>query len=175
MSTYILVYVDDFIIIGSDEKEIRKVIRQLDQEFLIKHLGNVSYFLGIEVIRKSETEMLLCQRKYISKILIRAKIDKPNSLSTPMVSNLHLSKTKGEAIKNEKEYRSIVGALQYVVVTRLEIAYSVNRVCQFMQSPLSEHWKAVNHILRYLNGTLNYGILLKSSKSLNIQAFADAD
>ena len=79
------------------------------------------------------------------------------SMPTPMVSNLHLSKFKGEHIENIKQYRSIVGALQYVTITRPDISFSVNKVFQFMQNSLDEHWKGVKRILRYLKGTMNQG------------------
>jgi len=66
-------------------------------------------------------------------------MENANSLPTLMTGNTNLSKHHGEAITNEKQYRSIVGALQYVTITRPDIAYSVNKVCQFMQAPLDEH------------------------------------
>ncbi|RVX23296.1 Retrovirus-related Pol polyprotein from transposon RE2 [Vitis vinifera] len=73
------------------------------------------------------------------------------------------------------EYRSIVGALQYITITRPEIAFSVNKVCQFMQKPLDTHWKAVKRILRYLNDTTDLGIVLKPSETMNLVGFCDAN
>lgn len=98
-----------------------------------------------------------------------------NSLCTPMASNLHLSKNRGNPIINDKQYRSIVGALQYVTITRPEITYSVNKVSQFMHKPLDEYLEAVKRILRYLKGTTNQGLTLQSCKTLNINGYADAD
>ena len=75
-------------------------------------------------------------------------------------------------------YRSIVGALQYATITRPEISFSVNKVCQFMANPNEDHWKAVKRILRYLKGTIEYGLLL-SPHSYNhpvpLVAFCDGD
>ncbi|KAL5545368.1 hypothetical protein UlMin_009152 [Ulmus minor] len=92
-----------------------------------------------------------------------------------MVSNLKLTATDGDPITNAIEYRSIVGALKYITITHPEIAYSVNRVCQFMQNPLDNHWKAVKIILRYLKGTRDEGILLRKSKSLALTGYCDVD
>ena len=78
-----------------------------------------------------------------------------------------------ESIQDVKLYRSIVGALQYVIVTRLEIVYSVNKVCQYMQAPLESHWKVVKRILRYLKGTLHHGLHLRKSPTLDLVAFCD--
>jgi histone deacetylase 1/2 len=75
-------------------------------------------------------------------------------------------------------YRSIVGALQYATMTRPDIAFSVNKVCQFMANPLESHWKAVKRILRYLKGTISHGLLLSSSTTgppFSLRAYSDAD
>ncbi|KAL5550724.1 hypothetical protein UlMin_000900 [Ulmus minor] len=102
-------------------------------------------------------------------------MDQANPLPTPMVSNLKLTTTNGDPIPNITKYRSIVGALQYITITRPEIAYSVNRVCRFMQKPLDHHWKAVKRILRYLKGTTDEGITLRNSKTLSLTGYYDAD
>ncbi|RVW50763.1 Retrovirus-related Pol polyprotein from transposon RE2 [Vitis vinifera] len=73
------------------------------------------------------------------------------------------------------ELRSVVGASEYITITRPKIAFSVNKVCQFMQKPLDTHWKAIKRILRYLNGTTDLGIVLKPSETMNLVGFYDAD
>ncbi|WJZ89636.1 hypothetical protein VitviT2T_008841 [Vitis vinifera] len=97
------------------------------------------------------------------------------SSSTPMTSGLKLSAYGSDLVENEQLYRNIVGALQYVTIIRPKISYCVNRVCQFMQNPLEPHWKAVKRILRYLSGTLDYGLHLRRSSQLNLVGFCDAD
>ncbi|KAL5583327.1 hypothetical protein UlMin_015769 [Ulmus minor] len=171
---FLLVYVDDIIVAGSNEEELATFIRLLHKLFSLKDLGDLNYFLGIEV--KSATDsLLLSQKKYIADLLKKSKMDEAKPLPTPMVSNLKLTSTDGDPITNGTEYRSIVGALQYITITRPEIAYSVNRVCQFMQNPLTVHWKAVKRILRYLKGTMDEGILIRRSKTLALTGYCDAD
>lgn len=96
-----------------------------------------------------------------------------------MISGLKLSRFGNDSIADPHLYRSVVGDLQYVTLTRLEIAFSVNKVCQFMHNPLECHWKAVKRILRYLKGTLDYGLELKpaprSTSTFNLCAYSDAD
>lgn len=75
-------------------------------------------------------------------------------ISTPMVSNSKLIKFGPDSMEDQHLYRSIVGALQYVTLTRPEISYSVNKVCQFMSNPLLSHGQGVKRILRYIQGTL---------------------
>ncbi|KAF5470468.1 hypothetical protein F2P56_010982, partial [Juglans regia] len=70
---------------------------------------------------------------------------------------------------------SVVGGLQYLSLTSPDIAYAVNKVCQFMHCPKLPHWTAVKRILKYLKGTLNFGLSFKKSSKLNLQAYTDVD
>ncbi|WKA05169.1 hypothetical protein VitviT2T_023150 [Vitis vinifera] len=98
-----------------------------------------------------------------------------NPISTTMTTGQKLSGYGSESVQDVKLYRSVVGALQYVIVTRPEIAYSVNKVCQYMQAPLESHWKVVKRILRYLKDTLHHGLHLRKSHTLDLVVFCDAD
>ncbi|XP_019068193.1 uncharacterized mitochondrial protein AtMg00810-like [Solanum lycopersicum] len=92
---------------------------------------------------------------------------KPISSPTELGSRLILS---GDA----HLYRSVVGALQYITITRPEISYAVNRVCQFMQSPTIAHWSAVKRILRYLKGLIHDGLFLRPMSDSSLVAFSNA-
>ncbi|KAK2373624.1 putative mitochondrial protein [Trifolium repens] len=174
----VLVYVDDIIITGSSMPHIQKLISNLNAEFALKQLGTLDYFLGIEVFHLADGSLLLSQAKYIRDLLSKAKMDTANGMPTPMASTLKLSKVGSIPVDDPTQFRSIVGALQYATLTRPEIAYSVNKVCQFLSNPLEEHWKAVKRILRYLSGTLHYGLLIQVApidKPLTLIGFCDAD
>ena len=99
------------------------------------------------------------------------------SCATPMAVTERLSKDSGITLSlvDATQYRSIVGSLQYVTLTRPDISYSVNKVCQFLHSPTNIHWTAVKWILRYLQGTTTHGLLLRRSPSMMLSAFSDAD
>jgi hypothetical protein len=88
-----------------------------------------------------------------------------------------LSIADGAVLSSEDStrYRSIVGALQYMTLTRPDIAFSVNKVCQFLHAPTIVHWSAVKRILRYLRGITALGLRLSRSSSTNVSAFSDAD
>lgn len=98
-----------------------------------------------------------------------------NALPTPMSTGIKLSAKDGDIFEDVTLCRSTVEALQYLTITRPDIAYNVNRVCQFMQTPLLSHWKAVKRILRYLIGTLDYGIKITASSQLSLRGYCDAD
>lgn len=101
-----------------------------------------------------------------------------NSVATPMASTTKLNKTGSAAFSDPSHYRSIVGALQYATITRPEICYAVNKVCQFIAHPLDTHWLAVKRILRYLKGTISSGLLFTPASPAQpfcLQAYCDAD
>ncbi|KAK5783771.1 hypothetical protein PVK06_038284 [Gossypium arboreum] len=97
------------------------------------------------------------------------------SVHTPMVSSSMLSKDDGECLVDPTEYHSFTGALQYIVLTRPDIAYAVNRVCQFIHAPTNLHMVTLKHILRYLRGTLSYGLLFRRSERLSLVGYANAN
>ncbi|XP_022862580.1 uncharacterized protein LOC111382775 [Olea europaea var. sylvestris] len=144
-TTILAVYVDDIIITGSDTSYISTLITELSAQFAIKNLGNLNYFLGIE-------------QKYALDLLQRAAM--LNFSSTPF--------------HNPSLYRSIVGALQYITITRPDLAFAVNSVCQHMQSPTNDHFTAVKRILPYLKRTVTLGIQFTRGP-FTLTAYSDAD
>ena len=96
-------------------------------------------------------------------------------LPTPITTNLKLSATDGSPFPDPSLYRSVVGSLQYVTITRPKLAYLVNKVCQFMQAPLDSHQKDVKRILRYLSGTRFFGLHLKKPSSLTLTGYSESD
>jgi histone deacetylase 1/2 len=174
----VLIYVDDILITGSSSQLISDLISKLNTHFALKQLGLVDYFLGIEVHHLPSGALLLNQRKYIRDLLCKTDMDNANPIGSPMASSCRLSKFGSDMLPDPTLYRSTVGALQYATLTRPDIAFSVNKVCQFMAQPLESHWKAVKRILRYLKGTLSHGLLLMPSPTslpFSLRAYSDAD
>ncbi|KAJ4818128.1 hypothetical protein LUZ62_030694 [Rhynchospora pubera] len=170
----VLVYVDDIIITGDSPILLSKAIAHLNSQFAIKDLGSLKFFLGIEV-HSISTGFLLTQTKYLKNILTRANMLLSKPTASPMVVHTSLSLHEGDPMDNPSLYRTIVGALQYATITRPDIAFAVNKVSQFMHSPTNLHWEAVKRILRYLNGTLTYGLTLKPAINLVLHAYSDSD
>jgi hypothetical protein len=122
--------------------------------------------------------LLLFHTKYIRDILTKANMANANSMASPMAFGTKLSKYGSNHVTDPTFFRSIVGGLQYATVTRPEISYSINKVCQFLSSHLEDHWKAVKRILRYLQGTLRHGLLIKPAPMntlMSLIGFCDAD
>ena len=145
---YMLIYVDDIIIVGSCTKSVDRLLAQLRESFAVKDLGRLSYFLGIEVIQQKDG-IALVQSKYASGILRRANMHTCKAISTPMMSSDKLSKTSGKLLTDDEafSYRSTVGGLQYLCMTRPDISFAVNKACQFLAAPTDVHWSAVKRII----------------------------
>ncbi|CAL1351945.1 unnamed protein product [Linum trigynum] len=170
----LLLYVDDMVITGSDPAGIRSLKEGLNAAFNLKDLGDLSYFLGLEVTRNSKG-LLLSQRKYISDLLSDHRFQDCKPVSTPMESNLRLGRTSGALLQDVAGYRSIVGSLIYLAATRPDISYAVQIVSQFMASPRTDHLAAVHRILRYLQGTRDVGMFFPSTGSFALSAYSDSD
>lgn len=84
-----------------------------------------------------------------------------------------LSLYDGQLLDDLTSYRSVVGALKYCTLTRLDITFSVNKVSQFMHKPTTTHWQTVKRILRYLKATCSYGIFFQVSPTLSYNINVD--
>ena len=119
--------------------------------------------------------MYLSQRRYISDLLQKTNMHEAKPVSSPMSSSTVLSQHSGTSLSDSSAYRSVVGSLQYLSLTRPDIAFAVNKVCQFMHNPTEDHWSAVKRILRYLKHTIHHCLFLHRETTFTIQAFLDAD
>jgi hypothetical protein len=132
------------------------------------------FFLGIEVL-PCPTGFLLSQHRYIVDILRRTKMLEAKPINSPMASSTHLSTFEGDLFPDPTLYRSTVGALQYLCITRPDISFCVNKLAQFMHKPTVLHWQDVKRLLRYLKETVQFGLHFKGAPLISIQAYSDAD
>jgi histone deacetylase 1/2 len=176
-TVYLLVYVDDIIVVSSSSTASIQLVAALRSDFAVKDLGPLHFFLGIEVLRQSSGGLVLTQRKYAHELLRRAGMQKCQPANTPMTVTDPLSSSVGIPLMPDDatRYRSVVGGLQYLTVTRPDLSYAVNRVCQFLHEPRDTHWTAVKRILRYVQLTVSHGLSLRPSPARLLSAFSDAD
>ncbi|XP_019054959.1 PREDICTED: uncharacterized protein LOC109115419 [Nelumbo nucifera] len=171
---FLLVYVNDILITGSSNSSLTQLISQLSTTFSLQDLGEAHYFLGLELHRTIDS-VHLSQRKYIHDLLVKTKMHKAKPIHTLMVASTKLDVTHGSPLLDATKYRNVVGALQYITLTRPDISFSVNKVCHFMKEPTDVHWSAVKRIIRYLKSTIDHVIIFCSSQELALEAFSGAD
>ncbi|XP_073261291.1 uncharacterized protein [Populus alba] len=170
---YLLLYVDDMIITSSNQLMLRSLINRLAQEFSMKDLGDLHYFLGIEVIQHDKG-IFLSQAKYALDLLTRADMVDYKLISTPFVVGSHLTES-GTPHCDATEFWSLAGALQYLTLTRPDLSYNVNSICQYMHAPTTDHFRALKRILCYVKGTYHYGLQLSKHSSSTLIGYSDAD
>jgi histone deacetylase 1/2 len=173
-AAYLLVYVDDIILTASTTSLLREVVHKLSQAFAIKDLGALHFFLGVQV-RRDSNGFTLSQAQYTEDILERAGMANCKPASTPIEATPKLSAANGHPVDDGSFYRSITGALQYLTLTRPDIAYAVNQACLHMHAPHDVHWTIVKRILRYLRGTIQHGLKISASPSTDLKVYSDAD
>uniref|UniRef100_A0A2N9IMS3 Reverse transcriptase Ty1/copia-type domain-containing protein n=1 Tax=Fagus sylvatica TaxID=28930 RepID=A0A2N9IMS3_FAGSY len=166
-------HVYDIIITDNNSTAISDIISQLSAAFEIKDLGPLRYFLGLQIDYK-KVRLFVHQHKYITDLLHKFQMTDCKVAPTPIATTPPFSTANNDALSDPTPFRSLVGALQYATFTRPDIAFAVNRVCQFMHKPSTVHFVAAKRILRYLKGTLHNGVLFQPGP-LALTAFTDAD
>ncbi|XP_073367824.1 uncharacterized protein [Aegilops tauschii subsp. strangulata] len=160
----------------SSDEAITGLLKDLGADFALKDLGDLHYFLGVEV-RKHKDGLLLSQEKYATDLVKKAGLQGCKPSPTPLSSSEKLSLAEGELLSSEDstKYRSLVGALQYLTLTRPDISFAVNKVCQFLHAPTNVHLTAAKRIVRYVKHTLSLGLNFSKSHSTLASAFSDSD
>jgi hypothetical protein len=159
---FMLVYVDDIIVASSSSAVVDALLRDLSADFALKDLGPLHYFLRIQVSRNSNG-LSLSQEKYAMDVLCCAGMQHCKPTVTPL------------SPAEETKYRTIVGALRYLTLSRSDISFSVNKVCQYLHSPTTMHWTTVKRILRFLKHTISFGLHIWRSCSTLVSTFSDVD
>ena len=167
-------YVDDLLVTGSNEELVRKFKEDMKKIFEMTDLGEMAYFLGMEIKQKNG-EVFICQKKYAKEILKKFRMDECKSVDTPMCQKGKLSKRDEAEPVDETFYRSIIGCLMYLTATRSDILYSVSLLSRFTNCTTETHLIAAKRVLRYVKGTLNFGIKFCPSQDYSLQGYSDSD
>ncbi|XP_021734151.1 uncharacterized protein LOC110700876 [Chenopodium quinoa] len=172
--TIILVYVDDLLITGDDDYYITVLKQQLDIEFTTKDLGEMRYFLGLEVSKTSKGT-LLNQRKYVFDVLDYTGLSNCTPATAPFPKHVKLSTHEGIIMNDPEKYRSLIGKLLYLNLSRPNISFSVQQLSQFMSCPREPHWQAALHVVKYLKGTSDWGLFYPNNSPFRMVDYCDAD
>lgn len=139
---YMLVYIDDIIIIGNNTKFLSTFKSSLADTFSLKDIGNLNFFLGLEVISTKEG-LFLSQHKYILDILDLTMMTGAKESATALSTSISLHLFDVSNVANVEQFRKIIGALQYLCLTQPNINFVVNKLSQFMHKPTSIHFQCL--------------------------------
>jgi len=170
----ISLYIDDLIYTGNDELMISEFKNSMKHEFDMTDLGKMRYFLGLEVLQKS-TGVFINQKKYASEVLKRFGMDKSNSVRNPIVPGCKLVKDEGGVKVDNTHFKQMVGSLMYLTATRPDMMFVVSLISRYMENPTELHLQVAKRVLRYLKGTLDFGIFYNKGRNNDLVAYTDSD
>jgi len=174
--TFVLVYVDDILIVSDNRKRERQIKEALVKSFKIKDLGEAKHCLGFE-IRREVDSIHLSQKGYVLELLNRFGMHNCNPVSTPLTSDVKLTKNPNaaEVCKETFPYREAVGELMYAAMgMRPDIAHAVSVLSQFSSCFDKSHCMVIKRVFRYLKGTANYELVYRKDNLLP-RGYVDAD
>ena len=167
-------YVDDLLVTRSNAGFVNKFKVEMEQVFNMTDLGEMSYFLGMEVHQK-QNEIFICQQKYAKEILKKFRMEECKPTSTPMNQKEKFYKEDGAEKVYEGLYRSMIGCLMYLTATRPYIINDVSLLSRYMHCASEIHFQAAKRVIRYVIGTVDYGIKFSQVQSFNFHGFSDSD
>jgi hypothetical protein len=169
----LLLYVDDLFLTG-EENLIIDCKKNIDVEFEMKDLGLMHYFLGLEVWQ-SPKKIFLNQGKYAIEIMKRFEMLECKSINTPMETKLKLLVDTSSELVDATLYKHIIGSLMYLMNTRLDICFVVNTLSQYPVEPRPVHLVVAKHVMRYIKGTLDFGLCYNGDHEFILICYTDSD
>jgi hypothetical protein len=169
----VLLYVDDLFLIG-EENLITNCKKKLTAEFEMKELGLMHYFLGLEVWQ-SPKKIFLNQGKYAVEILKRFDMLEFKAMNTPIETKLKLLVDTSSELVDATLYKQIIGSLMYLTNTGPDICFAVNTLSQYLVEPRRVHLVDAKHVMRYLKGTLEYGLCYTGDHDFRLYGYTDLD
>lgn len=173
IKVYLLLYVDDGLVISKDRSVLDRFIDDLKENFDIK-ISEPKNFVGLEIERSKE-HIFIHQKKYIEKILTKFNMQNANGNSIPIDPHTNLEKNK---IGTEEKipYREAVGSLMYLaIVSRPDIMFAVSLVSRYLDCYDNTHWNVVKKILKYIKETKEFGLYYSKLKNNIVEGYSDSD
>ncbi|KFK27477.1 hypothetical protein AALP_AA8G388700 [Arabis alpina] len=170
----LLLYVDDMLLTGNNKDLIDQLLVVLKKEFRMKDMGPLHYFLGIQATYHP-AGLFLSQHRYAEDLLFVAGMADCSLMPTPLPLQLDKVAGQSEPFPEPTYFRSLAGKLQYLTLTRPDIQFAVNYICQKMHSPMMSDFHLLKRILRYLRGTTNLGLNFTASTDFTLSAYCDSD
>ncbi|CAL2238905.1 unnamed protein product [Prunus armeniaca] len=167
-------YVDDIVYTGSSSQMIEEFRRDMMEHYEMTDLGVLHHFLGMGLIQ-SKQNIFLHKRKYGQKLVEKFGLKDCKIVATPLAMNERLSKNDGSEAADEGEYRQIVGSLLYLTATRPDIMFAASLLARFMHNPTKKHMGTAKRVLRYIQGTIDFGIVFEKGKETTLIGYCDSD
>ncbi|KAK6162228.1 hypothetical protein DH2020_002069 [Rehmannia glutinosa] len=168
------IYVDDIVFGSTSKQKLDEFVDYMSSEFEMSMVGELNYFLGLQV-KQFDKGIFITQNKYAKNLVKRFGLDNKKHMKTPMGTNDKLSKDENGTPIDPTLYSKYDRSLLYLTASRPDISYSVCVCARYQSCPKESHLKAVKRIIRYINGTVDLGILYSFDTNTNLAGFSDLD
>lgn len=170
----LLLCVDDMLITGNASVIQKQFLNDISNRFRMKDLGQMEYFLGIQA-KFHDSGLFLLQERYALDLLAAAGMSDCSEINTPLPIRLNKVPYQNTLFTSPSYFRSLVGKLQYLTLTRPDLQFSVNYICQKMHAPSVSDYRLLKLILRYVKGTVDYGINFAPDTDFTLCAYSDSN
>ncbi|CAA7024669.1 unnamed protein product [Microthlaspi erraticum] len=167
-------YVDDLIFTGNDMSMLENFKSSMKEEFDMTDLGKMKYFLGVEVIQDADG-IFIHQKKYAGELLEMFNLQNANEVKNPIVPGTRFSREGDGGKVDPTLYKKLIGSLMYITSTRPDLMYVVCLLSRYMANPSDQHMQAAKRVLRYLKGTLGFGVFYKRGAVEELTVYTDSD
>ncbi|KAA0048226.1 gag-pol polyprotein [Cucumis melo var. makuwa] len=168
------IYVDDIIFGGFPQDLVNNFINNMQSEFKMSMIGELSCFLGLQIKQKNDG-IFISQEKYARNMVKKFGLEQARNKRTPAATHVKLTKDTGGAEVDHKLYRSIVGSLLYLTASRPDIAYAMGICARYQADPHITHLEVVKRILKYVHGTSDFGMMYSYDTTPTLVGYCDAD
>ncbi|XP_050916807.1 uncharacterized mitochondrial protein AtMg00810-like [Lathyrus oleraceus] len=168
------IYVDGIVFGGMSNQIVQHFVRKIQFEFEMSLVGELTYFLGLQV-KQMDGIIFISQSKYAKSIVNKFGMEKASHKSTPAPTHLKLTKDEKGVNLDQRLYRSMIGSLLYLTANRLDMTFVVGVCVRYQSEPKMSHIIQVKRILKYINGTSDYGILYSHNANFLLIGYYDAD
>ncbi|XP_020987637.1 secreted RxLR effector protein 161-like [Arachis duranensis] len=137
-------------------------------------MGELNFFLGLQIKQTTEG-IFIHQEKYAKELVKKFGPDYAKPMGIPMHPNIKLDKDEHGRDVDETRYREMIGSLMYLTSSRPDIIQSIGVFSRFQTKPKESHLLAVKRIIRYILGTIDYGLWFPKTDSFQLVDFCDVD
>ncbi|GAA0154500.1 hypothetical protein LIER_12459 [Lithospermum erythrorhizon] len=167
------IYVADIVFGGVSNQLVKQFIQHMEVEFEMSMVGELKYFLGIQ-IGQMEDNIFISQSKYAKNIVQKFGLEIAKSKRTPLATHVKITKDKDGKEVNISNYRSMIGSFLYLTASRPDIAHSVGVCARYQAAPKESHLNLVKRIIKYVQGTLNHGLLYTFDTNNSLVGYCEA-
>ncbi|CAM8934574.1 unnamed protein product [Rhodiola kirilowii] len=146
----------------------------MQKEFKMSMVGEMNYFLGLQVIQKDDG-IFISQSKYAKNLIKKFDLEKVSHKRTPAATHLKITNDDAGTKVDQTMYRSMIGSLLYLTASRSDIAYAVGVCARYQADPKESHLLQVKRIIKYVCGTVDFGIWYNKDTNPHLVGYCDVD